>query len=135
MKNPVFEVADEELSILEFDLGAPIKLALIKLSNDLLDVPQVPGGGVLLELDLGAVPGHRAGVHTDPDVREVLQLCPGASRALELLDPLLQLPGGVLLFVNNHVLFFSCYPDPHLFLTFHARLNITDKSIEKAIGR
>ena len=133
MKDPVFEVADEEPPILELNLGAPAELALLELPYDLLDVPQVPGGGVLLEPDLGAVSGHRFRVHTNPDIREVLQLCPGASGAFELLDPLLQLPGGVLLFVNNHV--FSCYPDPHLFLTFHARLNITDKSIEKAIGR
>ena len=49
--------------------------------------------------------------NTDPDVREVLQLSPGAPRALELLDPLLQLPGGILLFMNNHlfILIQTCF--------------------------
>ena len=75
----MFEVADEEPPVPEFDLGAPAEFPLLELPDDLRDVPQVPGGGVILEPDLGAVPGHRAGVHTDPDVREVLQLGPGAS--------------------------------------------------------
>ena len=131
MEDPVFEITNEELSVPELDLGAPTELALLELPDNLDDIPQVPGGGVLLELDLGAVPGHWGRVHANPDAREVLQLSPGRPGALELLDPLLQLPGGVLLFLNNHLF---C-PDPILFLTFHARLNITDKSIEKAIGR
>ena len=49
--------------------------------------------------------------NTDPDVREVLQLSPSAPGALKLLDPLLELPGGILLFLNNHlfILIQTCF--------------------------
>ena len=103
MEDPVFEITDEELSVPELDLGAPTELALLELPDNLGDIPQVPGGGVLLEPDLGAGPGYWGRVHANPDVREVLQLSPCGPGALELLDPLLQLPGGVLLFLNNHL--------------------------------
>ena len=67
VKDSVFEIPNEERSVPELDLGAPAELALLELPDDLGDIPQVPGGGVLLEPDLRAGPGHRGRVHADPD--------------------------------------------------------------------
>ena len=65
MQHTVLEISDKESSVSEFDLGPAAESVVLEAADDLLHVPQVPGGGVVLVGDLGAVRGHRARVHTN----------------------------------------------------------------------
>ena len=64
MQHTVLEISDKESSVSEFDLGPAAESVVLEAADDLLHVPQVPGGGVVLVGDLGTGRGHRARVHT-----------------------------------------------------------------------
>ena len=64
MQHTVLEISDKESSVSKFYLGPAAESVVLEAADDLLHVPQVPGGGVVLVGDLGALRGHGARVHT-----------------------------------------------------------------------